>query len=256
MCVPTGVTAPTVRVITRQMINAAHSGATDSIEIGLMRNMRRYVLADVKVPISLTSHPFMSSTNSESCTDLGLKDTISFLSFNVNKNYLYTETLLVHLSLQRKVDVIFIQEPPWRTIRHAPSATNLEGEEVIGPPLHRDWNVIYRKPDQSGNPRTICYVHKRLVKLRPSYRREIINHKDLLLLSLQVGGSEIFALNVYNDDRAMAVSFLKREGLIIPHLSIMAGDFNCHSMVWDPSYDSHGAAAACLLKLVQDLELD
>jgi hypothetical protein len=102
----------------------------------------------------------------------------------------------------------------------------------------------------------MCYVHKRLVKFRPSYHREIINHRDLLLLSLQVGGSEIFALNVYNDDRAMAVSFLKREGLIIPRLSIMAGDFNCHSMVWDPSYDSHGAAAAHLLELVQDLELD
>jgi hypothetical protein len=174
----------------------------------------------------------------------------------VNKNYLYTETLLVHLSIQKKVDVIFLQEPPWRTIRHAPSATNLEGKEVIGPPLHRDWNVIYCKPDQSGNPRTMCYVHKRLVKFRPSYCREIIDHRDLLLLSLQVGGSEIFALNVYNDDRATAVSFLKREGLIIPHLSIMTGDFNCHSMVWDLSYSSHGAVAARLLELTQDLELD
>jgi hypothetical protein len=71
-----------------------------------------------------------------------------------------------------------------------------------------------------------------------------------------VEGSEIFALNVYNDDRATAVSFLKREGLTIPHLSFMAGDFNCHSMVWNPSYNTHGAATAQLLKLTQDLELD
>jgi hypothetical protein len=61
---------------------------------------------------------------------------------------------------------------------------------------------------------------------------------------------------VYNNDKATAVSFLKREGLILPRLSIMAGDFNCHSMVWDPSYNTHGAAAACLLELIQDLELD
>jgi hypothetical protein len=250
MHVPTGVTALIARAITRQTTNAACSGTTDSIEIGSMQNMRRYVLADTKVPIGLMLHPFMSSTNSESCADSGLKDTIFFLSFNVNKNYLYMETLLVHLSLQRKVDVIFIQKPPWRTIRHAPLATSLEGKEVIGPPLHCDWNVIYHKPDQSGNPRTMCYVHKRLVKFRPSYRREVINHRDLLLLSLQIGGSEIFALNVYNDDRATAVSFLKREGLILPCLSIMAGNFNCHSMVWDPSYNSHGAAAARLLELV------
>jgi hypothetical protein len=256
MRAPTGATALVVRAITKQMISTARSGATDSIEIGLTWNMRRYVLTDAKVPIGLTSHLFMSSTNSENWADSGLRDTVSFLSFNVNRNYLYTETLLVHLSIQKKVDIIFLQEPPWRTIRHTPSVTNLEGEEVIGPPLHRDWNVIYHKPDQSGNPRTICYVHKRLVKLRPSYRREIINHRDLLLLSLQVGGSEIFALNVYNDNRVTAVSFLKREGLIIPRLAIMTGDFNCHSMVWDLSYDSHGAVAACLLELVQDLELD
>jgi hypothetical protein len=99
-------------------------------------------------------------------------------------------------------------------------------------------------------------MHKRLVKFRPSYRREVINHRDLLLLSLQVGGSEIFALNVYNNDRATAVSFLKKEGLVIPCLSIMAGNFNCHSMVWDLSYNFHGVAAAQLLKLTQDLELD
>jgi endonuclease/exonuclease/phosphatase family metal-dependent hydrolase len=186
----------------------------------------------------------MSSTNYENGADNGLRDTISFFSFNANKNYLYTETLLVHLSLQKRVDVIFLQEPPWRTIRHTPSVKSREGKEVVRPPLHHDWSVIYCKLDQLGNPRTMCYVHKRLVKFRPSYCREVINHRDLLLLSLQVGGHEIFALNIYNDDRATAVSFLRKEGLMIPHLSIMTGDFNCHSMVWDSSYASHGAAAA------------
>jgi hypothetical protein len=71
-----------------------------------------------------------------------------------------------------------------------------------------------------------------------------------------VGGSEIFTLNMYNNDRATTVSFLRREGLVIPCLSIMAGNFNCHSMVWDPSYNSHGVVAACLFELTQDLELD
>jgi hypothetical protein len=50
--------------------------------------------------------------------------------------------------------------------------------------------------------------------------------------------------------------FLRKEGLVIPCLSIMTGDFNCHSMVWDPSYDTHRVVAAQLLELVQDLELD
>jgi hypothetical protein len=241
---PTGCTALTVRAITRQMSNTAPSGTIGSIKIGLMQNMKRYVFADMRVLIDLTSHLFMSSTNYENRVEEGLRDMISFFSFNINKNYLYMETLLVHLSLQKKVDIIFLQEPPWRTVRHTPSACSKEGEEVVGPPLHHDWNVIYCKLDHSGNPRTMCYMHKRLVKFRPSYHREVIDHRDLLLLSLQVGGSEIFALNIYNDNRATTVSFLKREGLVIPHLLFMAGDFNCYSMVWDSSYSSHGAAAA------------
>jgi hypothetical protein len=104
----------------------------------LTQNMKRYAIADAKVLIDPTSLLSMSSTNNENWVDNGLRDTVSFFSFNANKNYLYTETLLVHLFLQKKVDVIFLQEPPWRTIRHAPSAKDLEGEEVVGPPLHCD----------------------------------------------------------------------------------------------------------------------
>jgi hypothetical protein len=128
---------------------------------------------------------------------------------------------------------------------------NKEGEEVIGPPLHHDWSVIYCKLDQSGNPRTMCYVHKRLVKFRPSYRREVIDHRDFLLLSLQVEGSEIFALNVYNDDRAIAVSFLKREGLVIPHLSIMESisfrDEPCNTLdsLWNALHSTYNMASGC-----------
>jgi hypothetical protein len=89
---PTECTAPTVRAIMRQMTNAAPSGKTDSIVIGSMWNMKRYALADTKVLIDLISHPFMSSINNENWADSGLRDMISFFSFNANKNYLYTET--------------------------------------------------------------------------------------------------------------------------------------------------------------------
>jgi hypothetical protein len=116
--------------------NIAPFGINDSIAIGSMQNIKRYALTGAKVLIKLTLCHFISSTNYENGVDDGLKNTISFLSFNVNKNYLYTETLLVHLSLQKKVDIIFLQEPPWRTIRCAPSVKLKEGKEVVGPPLH------------------------------------------------------------------------------------------------------------------------
>jgi hypothetical protein len=68
-----GVTALTVRAIMRQTINDAHSGATNSIVIRLMLNMKRYALTDAKVLIDLISHLLMSSTNYENGADNRLK---------------------------------------------------------------------------------------------------------------------------------------------------------------------------------------
>jgi hypothetical protein len=42
----------------------------------------------------------------------GVKEFLSIFSFNANKNYAYVETLLVTLSLNKKMDIILLQKPP------------------------------------------------------------------------------------------------------------------------------------------------
>jgi hypothetical protein len=59
---------------------------------------------------------------------------------NVNRNYGYMDTLLA--SLYDEYDLLFIQEPPWRRIRSAPSSASRDGEDVIGPPISPNWGVI------------------------------------------------------------------------------------------------------------------
>jgi len=46
-------------------------------------------------------------------------------------------------------DIFFVQEPPWNFIRYAPSAVSLEGDKVVGAPIHPDWTQVVRVPKDS-----------------------------------------------------------------------------------------------------------
>ncbi|TFK20617.1 hypothetical protein FA15DRAFT_569263, partial [Coprinopsis marcescibilis] len=67
---------------------------------------------------------------------------IRVLSFNVARNYLHVDALLE--SLKEDFNIIFIQEPPWRTVRHAPSTMTRRGDAVIRAPHHPDWISMVR----------------------------------------------------------------------------------------------------------------
>ncbi|TFK17354.1 hypothetical protein FA15DRAFT_576550, partial [Coprinopsis marcescibilis] len=82
---------------------------------------------------------------------------IRVLSFNVAQNFLHVDTILE--SSKEDFDIIFVQEPPWRTVRHAPSTTTREGDAVIGAPNHPDWISMVRwsGEDEETCPRVMAY---------------------------------------------------------------------------------------------------
>ena len=139
---------------------------------------------------------------------------VKIFSQNVQKNSVHVETILATKS--NSYDIIFVQEPPFREIRKAPSAINVEGEAVTGAPMHPEWLYLVRpqKPHERP-PRVMAYVSKRLAKLRPSMRFNLIDHPDILALSLTNGAEELLFLNIYNSDR--------NEGVM--HLADCADDF-------------------------------
>ena len=79
----------------------------------------------------------MSSTND--------RRGIRVLTFNIAKHYMHLDVVLE--TLKDDFDVLFIQEPPWRLIRHAPSAHNVNGEAVMGAPIHPHWTIMVRDPE-------------------------------------------------------------------------------------------------------------
>jgi hypothetical protein len=144
---------------------------------------------------------------------------------------------------------LFIQEPPWRLIRRAPSAKDPEGERVVGAPNHPSWTIMVRpQRGEDDRPRVATYVSKRLASLRPAMRRDVIDHCDILIMSLFYRGSTECLANVYSDDNGTAIQILKDKASSIPALSLMAGDFNCHSPLWDPGASRCRGMADTLLE--------
>jgi hypothetical protein len=124
---------------------------------------------------------------------------VRVLTFNIAKNYKDLDVLLECEC--EHVDVLFIQEPPWQLIRHAPSAMSKEGIEVRGAPIHPNWMCMVRQPEPESRPRVLAYVSRRLDPLRPTYRRDLIDDRDVMIISLFGVGDPIHLMNVYSDDQ-------------------------------------------------------
>src|SRR6185369_12859898 len=153
-------------------------------------------------------------------------------SWNVNSNY---TTLSNHLEdLQGEVDIFMIQEPSWKMIWHTASMTDPEGTPVIGPPHHLAWIAIYKPGTLEDRPRVAAYVSSRLMGCHPRVHHNLVDHHDLQLLSVTIGGVQYFLLNVYSDDRATGIQWLDANWDSLPSLCWMGGDFNCRDERWDP----------------------
>ena len=178
---------------------------------------------------------------------------IRIVTFNVAKNYMYLDTILENL--KSSTDILFVQEPPWQLIRHAPSASSREGEAVVGAPQHPSWMTMVRNPgnDPDQRPRTLAYVSTRLAPLRPSLRRDLIDHRDLMPVSLFVEERTINLLNVYSDDQHTAINLLAQRADDLPEFDYIGGDFNCHSREWDPRVPHHRTTAILLLETAAKL---
>ena len=159
-------------------------------------------------------------------------------SQNVRKNYVLVDTFLE--SQKDHYDIFFVQEPLWNFIPYAPSTVSLKGDKVVGAPIHPDWTQVVRVPrDSEDIPWVMAFIHSRLSRLRFSLRRDVVDHRDILLLSFFNRGECHFLMNVYSDDRHSAVKFMLDQ---IPNLLYMGGDFNIRDAEWDSSVSSHPAA--------------
>jgi len=109
-----------------------------------------------------------------------LKD-LKIFSQNVRKNNFIISIIL---KVNYNFNVIFIQEPSWTTIRSIPSSENCEGVPLVGVMNHPNWLTFAREFNSANDfPRVIIYVNIRLSSLYFSLHKDIISHRDILLVS-------------------------------------------------------------------------
>jgi len=165
-----------------------------------------------------------------------LKD-LRIFSQNVCKsNFLIN----IILEVNHNFDIIFIQEPSWTTLRFIPSSTNPKGVPLLGVPNHPNWLTFARKLSSSNeSPRVVTYINIRLLSLWFSLRKDIINHRIIILTFFFNNNSTFWIMNVYSDSSHTALKYLKDTEVNLSNLLIMTGDFNIRDSYWDPTFSHH-----------------
>ena len=149
---------------------------------------------------------------------------LKILSQNVRKNSLIINTLL---ETQNQFNIIFIQEPPWSEIRKIPSSSIRDGEPFMGTNHHPNWISFARIPlERSDSPRVIVYINICLLSLCFLLCKDIINHRDSILISFFNNNICYYIMNVYSDSSHSALKYLKDTEVNINNVLLMTGDFN------------------------------
>ena len=178
---------------------------------------------------------------------------LKILSQNVHKNTLIIQTLL---ETQKDYDIILIQESPWSEIWKVLSPSNSEGDPLISTSHHPNWIMFGRTPVDSNNSlRVISYVNIHLLPLWFLLRKDIINHKDINLISFFNNNMYFFIMNVYSDSSHTALKYLKNTEVNIDNVLIMTGDFNIRDRLWDPTFPHHSTISDELFIIANSFNL-
>ena len=171
-------------------------------------------------------------------------------SQNVRKNSLIVNVLL---ETQTQFDIIFIQEPLWSKIHKIPSALSSKGEDLVETSHHPNWLLFTRNPtNRSDSLRVIAYINICLSSLRFSLHSDVINHRDVLLISFFNNSVCYYIMNIYSDLSYMALKYLKNIEVNIYNILVMTGDFNIRDSLWDSSFPHHSSISDNLM-IIADL---
>ena len=167
--------------------------------------------------------------------------------------------LIINTILETQIDfnIIFIRELSWSAICTIPSASNQEGEILVGTTHHSNWLLLTRAPlSQLDALRVLVYINIRLSSLCFSLWNDIIYYKDILLISFTNNHVCSFIMNVYSDSFHSALNYLKDTEINVSNMLIMTGDFNIRDSLWDPSFPHHSSISDNLIIIADSFNLD
>ena len=99
------------------------------------------------------------------------------------------------------------------------------------------------------------FINIRLSSFHFSFHKDIIDHKDILLVSFFNKGIMYWIMNIYSDLSHNAIKYLKNMELNLRNLLIMTKDFNICDNLWDPSFNYYSFTSDDLFAIVDSLDL-
>ena len=121
---------------------------------------------------------------------------------------------------------------------------------------HSNWISFARFPSDNNNfPRVITYINICLSPLCFLLHKDIINHRDISLISFLNNNVCHYILNVYSDSSHSAVKYLKDTEVNINNVLLMTGDFNIRDSLWDLSFPFHFSISNDLIMIADSFDL-
>jgi len=128
---------------------------------------------------------------------------------------------------------------------------------LVGVHYHPNWLTFARESNSANDsPQVIIYVNIRLSSLQFALCKDIINHKDILLISFFNNNKNFWIMNVYSDSSHSVLKYLKDSEANIQNLLIMTGDFNIQDSIWNSSFPYHSSISDDLIIIADSFNLD
>jgi len=126
----------------------------------------------------------------------------------------------------------------------------------MGFSYHPNWISFARTPlNNKDFSRVIAYVNNHLSALRFLLRKDIINHRDISLISFSNNNICYYILNIYSDSSHTALKYLKDNEVNIDNVILMTGDFNTRDSLWDSSFPFHLSTGDDLIIIADSFNL-
>jgi hypothetical protein len=150
-------------------------------------------------------------------------ETLQIYCQNVGWKHVWTINLLEQM--KSWFDILFLQEPPWATVRYTVSLTEKGGVPVKGPPIYPDWISLYPKGFDLAEDRlhVLAYVNHAICSIKPKLCSDIVNHCDVMIVTARGHLGPLHLMNMYSDENGSAIRYIEDHLEAFPDLGYMGG---------------------------------
>ena len=127
----------------------------------------------------------------------------------------------------------------------------------VGIPNHPNWLTFARESNLvNDSPRVIIYVNIKLSSFQFSLCKDIINHKNILLVSFFNNNNNFWIMNIYSDSFHSTLKYLKNSEVNIQNFLIMTDDFNIRDSILELFFPHHSSISDNLIIIADLFNLD